>query len=361
MLLLLAIAGVIFFASFTTASQAILLVTLHNENFSFTSQGFYIAGISDDRDNRASVASLIVVNTAHPSITQTADLQGGAATAIKLFIDHNLHQDLKLRPVVIGIKEFRLIESNLPSGHIAGNLSVTFSFSLQQGDGLVHLIDYTGGLKYDRDIRQTDVAEPALRHSIESAMLYFNTWMDKQADSNPLFAKAVQVKFTDYTEKTEGDTIYYSTTRPLTWDDFRDKPRNERFDAEIYSSIGYAEQTEIIKGIIHVNISLKVDAPKSDCWVKAGSRTDYTLNHEQRHFDIEKLVSEHFKQKILAMNLTVDNYDGPINVEYLETLREATRLQKQYDAETRHGSDQQAQTEWNEKIDKELRACGVKK
>ena len=134
-----------------------------------------------------------------------------------------------------------------------------------------------------------------------------------------------------------------------------------RFEAEIFAGIGYAEQAEVAKGIINLNIALKVYAPKSDCLVKAGVRDKYTLNHEQRHFDIEKLVGEHFKHKISAMHLPVDNFDGPINVEYLETLREATRLQKQYDAETQHGVDQQAQALWNEKIDKELETYGIKK
>jgi hypothetical protein len=61
------------------------------------------------------------------------------------------------------------------------------------------------------------------------------------------------------------------------------------------------------------------------------------------------------------MHLPVDNFDGIINVEYLDTLREATSMQKQYDAETRHGQDQQVQARWNDKIDGELKEYGVKK
>jgi hypothetical protein len=108
-------------------------------------------------------------------------------------------------------------------------------------------------------------------------------------------------------------------------------------------------------------MAIKVDVAKSDCWVRSSDRDSYVLNHEQRHFDIEKLVSEHFKQKISAMNLPVDNFDGPISVEYFETLREATRMQKQYDTQTSHGQNRQAQAQWNEKIDKELREYGLKK
>jgi hypothetical protein len=129
----------------------------------------------------------------------------------------------------------------------------------------------------------------------------------------------------------------------------------------VFTSIGYIERTEVIKGMINIHLIMKVDLAKSDCWVRGGSSDDYVLNHEQRHFDIEKIVSEHFKKKILAMDLPVDNYDGPINVEYLETLREATAMQKQYDSETRHGQDRLSQQRWNEKIDKELKLYGFEK
>jgi len=61
------------------------------------------------------------------------------------------------------------------------------------------------------------------------------------------------------------------------------------------------------------------------------------------------------------MKLPTDKFYGPINVEYLEALREATRMQKQYDAETRHGQNRTVQAQWNEQIDKELRLYGIKK
>jgi len=334
---------------------------LHDEKMAFSPREFYIADVTDKRAERTSVASLITINQAHLPVTQPVNLQGGAAAAIKQFIDRNLHRDTKLRPVIITIKAFKLTESASPGGRINGHLAVTFSFELQQGDRTAHLTDYTGGIRYDRPDKQVVAAEPVLRQGIQEALLYFDQWMDQQADNNILLAKAVKVKFTDYTEKPEGDTIYYATDRPLTWADFRERPMPNGFEAEVFASIGYNEQTEVSKGIVNVSIALKVDIPKSDCWVRGSGRDAYTLNHEQRHFDIEKLVGEHFKRTILALHLPVDNYDGPINVEYLETLREATRLQKQYDTETRHGMNHQAQARWNEKIDKELRDLGIKK
>jgi hypothetical protein len=359
---LLYAAGCIFiFAAFSTIQKSTGTIILHDEKLDFTPHEFYVADVTDDRPDRTEVATLIVRDAANISAIQSADLRGGAAASIKQFLGHNLATNTTLRPIIITIKKFRLTESRLTERQVTGHLAMAFSFELQLKYRTVHLTDYNSGIRYTRPDNQSDVAESTLKQGIEGALSWFNIWMDQQASSNVLLAKGVKVKFTDFTENPEGDTIYYTVNRPLTWDDFQEKPRESRFEAEIFTTIGYAEQTEVAKGIININIALKVEVPKSDCWVKDKNLDAYTLNHEQRHFDIEKLVSEHFKQKILAMDLPVDNFDGPINVEYLETLREANRLQKQYDTETRHGTDQQAQRQWNEKIDRELKTYGVKK
>jgi hypothetical protein len=332
-------------------------VTLHDEKFSFTPHEFYIADVADARADHNSVASLIDnKDMAHSPVK--VDLKEGAVVSIKNFLYRNLHRDTALRPVMLTIKEFKITETTLPGGRVSGHLAVAFSFALQLSYGTVHLVDYNGGIRYNRPDSQPADIETILRHGIEDGLSYFNTWIDGHVNSNVLLAKGVKVRFTDYSETPEGDTIYYAVNRPLTWADFKEKPRESRFEAEVFTSIGYIEKAEVTKGIININLAMKVELAKSDCWVR-GVGDAYMLNHEQRHFDIEKLVSEHFKQKILAMTLPVDNFDGPINVEYLETLREATAMQKKYDADTRHGQDQQAQERWNEKIDKELRSLGL--
>jgi len=336
-------------------------IVLRDEKIDFTPKEFYIADVADGRKNRSSVASLISLNPDHSSTTKQADLKDGAVVSIRNFIARNLRRDNSLRPVVLTIKEFKLTETKLADGTISGRLVVVFSFALQLDYYTVHLVDFTGGIRYTRSDNQKVNMDGVLSYGIEGVLSDFNNWMNANAGTNATLAKSVKVHFTDYIEKPEGDTIYYSVDRPLTWDDFKDKPREDRYAAEILTSIGYIQHNEVVKGVIHVNLAVKVDAAKSDCWVKPGAMDSYALNHEQRHFDIEKLVSEHFKKKILTMNLPVDNFDGPISVEYFETLREATRMQKLYDTETNHGQNRQVQAEWNEKIDKELRMYGLKK
>lgn len=335
-------------------------IILRDEKINFTPKEFYIARVADERKDRSSVANLLVLNSDHSVVTQKIDLKDGAATSIKQFIVRNLRRDTGLRPVVITLKEFNITETKLPNAQISGRLGIAFTFSLQAGYGVIHLVDYMGGVRYVRQEKgQVDI-EAILRQGVEGTLTFFNTWINSNAETNAVLAKAIKLRFTDYTETPEGDTIYYSAQRPLTWADFKDRPRDNNFAAEVIPIIGYTEQNQVTRGIIYVDMAIKVSVAKSDCWVQ-GLKDDYTLNHEQRHFDIEKIIGERYKRKLLAMKLPTDNFYAPINMEYLEALRQATRMQKQYDAETRHGQDREAQARWNEKIDKELRAFGVKR
>jgi len=335
-------------------------IILRDEKIKVSPKEFYISAVVDERKNQIPIASLIYLNSDKSLISKSVDLQGGAGISVRDFILRNLSRNTEKRPVVLGIKELKLTEEKSTSGSINGHLTVVFTFSLKSKYDKTHLVDFTGGARYSRTANQPVDIEAILRMGMEGVLSDFNDWINNNAETYPLLAKAVKVRFTDYTETPEGDTIYYSAKRPLTWDDFKDKPRDEHFEAEVLPVMGYTEQNRVTKGVIYVDMAMKVSVAKSDCWVK-GLKDDYILNHEQRHFDIEKIVSERLKRKLLAMTLPTDNFYGPINMEYLETLREANRMQKQYDAETRHGQDRAVQSQWNEKIDKELREFGVKK
>lgn len=193
-----------------------------------------------------------------------------------------------------------------------------------------------------------------ISRALEGGLNWFNNWMNREADTNIKLAKGVKLVFTDYTEQPEGDTIYYSPKRKLTWDDFKDKPHGSKYIAEVLPGFGYTEQAEVVKGVVIVKISIRVFMPKSAAWVSYEGRNEYALNHEQRHFDIVKLVARHFQQALLAMKIPADNYDGYINVQYLDSYREMNELQEQYDKETNHGVNAAVQQRWGTRIDKEL-------
>jgi hypothetical protein len=356
------IAFVLVFLGFKSRAQQKTELILQNEHLPITPKEFYVANVIDERANRTAVAWFLPAGSteSNQSKTYPVDLQGGGLTAIKQFIDHNLPRNTALRPIVISIKKFMTTETALAGGRVEGHTSLIMSFYLKsdEDDSLIggqHLADYNGSAVYNRNAGPPKDIEPTLRHVLENGLIYLNNWMNQQANNNIKLAKSMKVTFTDFMEKTEGDTIYYSIKRPLTWDDFKSKVANSSYDAQVFPTIGYDERTEVINGVINIKMIIKVSLPKSACWVKSGSRSDYTLNHEQRHFDIAKIAAEHFKQKLKNEALPLDNYDGQINMDYLDAYREMDDLQRQYDTETRHGSDHSEQQRWNEKVDEELK------
>ncbi|MDB5086894.1 MAG: hypothetical protein JWR09_888 [Mucilaginibacter sp.] len=354
---------IVIFSSFQSTPKQIDGIVLVDERLPVTPKEFYIANVIDRRTDKNPVALLFPttnVKGVQPK-TYPVDLQGGALPAIKQFISNNVPRNTKLRPLIISLKKISIRETTLAGNIVEGRVNVMFSFALDIGeDEMQYLGDYSGSAVYNRDAGQNRDIEPTLRHVFLNGLLYINTWMNQQAETNIKLARGVKVTFTDYSEKPEGDSVYYTVKRPLAWADFQSKIPNSKYEAEVFPTLGYDEHAEIIKGIINLSIAVKACLPKSASWAKEGSKNDYTLNHEQRHFDIVKIAAEHFKQKIKARNLPTNNYDGPINEEYLDAYREMNNLQKQYDDETHHGTNTTEQQKWNEKIDKELKVLGVK-
>jgi hypothetical protein len=341
-------------------------IRLQAEAMPFTPKHYHIANIIDERKDRKAIAYLLTSsssgtgNSQLPAATRPVDLEGGGLTAIRQYMKQSLGRNTSLRPVTIRLKEYLVTESAADKGRVAGKVDVSMSFEWQREGETVHLIDYKGGAQYNRSVNQIAAVERVLRQSLVSAMRYFDTWINQQADGNEKLAKALKVTFTDFTRNTQKDTVFYSPDRPLIWDDFRDKPRVGRFAASVFPSFSYEGQSKVENGIIHVNLTLKVYVLKNSSWVRNDAREPYGLNHEQRHFDIVKLVAERFKQKIQPDSLTLEDYNSIIQYQYLESYREMNRLQEQYDGETGHGLNKAAQELWNRRIDAELRSFMAK-
>lgn len=339
-------AGIIL-ASYTLKND----IVLSNDPLQITPEGFYIDQITDDRVEKGAIATLVVgIRNGKPEI-QEADLRGGVANGVSRFINRNLKKDTSQRAVHISIKDFKLTETVLPNGGIDGRVQLSLSFGQPKDYGIQQLVEYRGWLHYTRLQANNQVIEAHLRSVIKSGLVYFNNWMHINVNGNPKLAKAVLFTFTDYAGQTEGDTIYYSPARPLTWNDFQSKIRPPGpFNAVVMPNFGYNLTEAMKNGVINVCIDIKTFMAKSDCWV-GNVREAYALSHEQRHFDIARIITRRFQQKILAAGLTPDTYEAFISMQYLDSYRDMNTMQKAYDRETRHGINEQAQLEWNRKID----------
>lgn len=337
-------------------------IALQPESLPITPKEFYITEVLDERENQKAVAWLLpLAQTLNPAAKpQPVDLHGGGGQAISTFIHQSLPVNRELRPVVVRIHDFKVTEQPGSDGRVEGRVQLSMSFDLLREGEYVYLTDYEGAVRYNRAPGQHTVVEPALRRALASGLKFLNEWMDTEATKNEKLALGVKVFFSDYVRHNSADTVFYDPERPLRWEDFTGRPVGGKYAAQVFPSFGYGGPSEVIGGYIHLNLNMKVYVLKENSWVRAGANNAYALSHEQRHFDIVKLVVERFQKRIAAMKLPVVDYGGIIAYEYIETFREMNRLQDQYDSETQHGLNPLAQERWNARIAKELQELGVK-
>lgn len=333
-------------------------ISLSVKPLSFTPDEFYIAGLVDERKDPSAVAWLIPTGS-NGGKTQAVDLEGGGKKAIGDFLVNSFQQDKSLRPLIVRLKACRIVERPDGNGAVEGELTLEMAFDLQKEKSRVHLVDYRGGVKYKRSANQKGTAASGLQRALTGALEFLHQWMQQEADTNPKLANSVVVIFEDQVENADNDTVFYNPSRPLVWDDFRAEPQGRQYSASIFPSFAWEGGSTVIDGVIHLNLKVKVYMLKSSSWVRTPSA--YGLNHEQRHFDIVKIVVERFKKRLLDMPLTPDDYEGVLGYQYLETYREMNRLQDQYEEETRNGMNKEAQQKWNQWIDEELRSFSVGK
>ncbi|SHL43595.1 hypothetical protein [Hymenobacter psychrotolerans] len=326
---------------------------------------FTLADIRDERPDRTAVAWLLPA-PARPGTPAAApvavDLQGGGTAALRQFFRNSLPRNAALRPVTISVKECRVTETAAPGGQVEGRVSLHLAFEWARPDGpTVLLTEYRGGARYGRPLTDPGLVEPTLRRSLTDALRYLNTWMNGAAAHDVRLATGVRPSFRNDLRRTEPDTLFYDPERPLRWADFTGKPRPGNFAAAVFPSFAYGGQPRVKNGVVELDLTLQVFVVRSSSWVGAGQQTAYHLNHEQRHFDIVKLVAERFRRKATPDSLTVEDYNSILQLQYLKSFTEMNRLQEQYDNETHHGTDAAAQQRWNQRIDAELRGYGVNK
>jgi hypothetical protein len=330
----------------------------------FAPQEFYVAQVVDERPKRRAVALLLPPPTAAaPAPTaQAVDLQGGSLTAIRQFVQQSLPANKQLRPVTIRLRECSVTETADPKspGRVEGRITIKLAFDWQRDGQAVALTEYQGAARYGRPAGQLAAVEPTLRQALTESLRYLHTWVSKNAPHSPKLATGVQVFFTDHTDNQEADTLFYDPQRPLQFTDFTGVRRSGgNTVAVVFPNFAYQGSTKVVGGKMQLRVAMKTFVVRSSSWVADHARTPATLNHEQRHFDVVKLVVERFKQRIRRDTLGVDYYAGHLQYQYLLSYQEMNRLQEQYDGETGHGTNEAAQARWDERLTRELKAFGV--
>lgn len=323
---------------------------IQNDNWDY-----YIDKVIDDRVPEQVFANLWYMDESGKVKTYASDAIAYNNNTFSNFLLNGLSGNTEGRPVNIRILEFRIKEVS-ERNYVSGRVTLKVQFEFEKDWGIQPLTTYSTSLNYTRSIHNLGYIEPALKKVLGNSLKYIHAWMRKESATNILLAKDLKLSFRNHQEQNI-DTVYYLKSRSLNFDDFQAKPpSNTKFQAAIFPAFGYDMHREFKDGLIQIQIILKVYMIKSASWAFPMIKSNYSLNHEQRHFDLVKLIAERFKAKLLSANLDPDNYQGVINFEYLEFYREMNRLQEKYDQETNHGIDKVKQDEWNRKIDAELNA-----
>jgi hypothetical protein len=328
-------------------------IRLKTEQVSSAYWDYYIDQVIDERVPGQLFANIWYLEDGLRPKSYPSDIAGGSTRAISDFLLSGLVRNTSGTAINIRILECKIRETN-QSTNVSGQVILKLQFEFQKSWGIQPLTTYSTSLKYTRSIHKSEHIEPALRSVLGNSLKFIQNWVKKEAATNIVLAKGVKLSFSDYQED-DPDTVYYHKSRPLDFNDFKAKtPQNTKYQAAIFPSFGYDMRREFHDGMIEVRIDLKVYMVKSASWASPMVKNPYSLNHEQRHFDLVKLIAERFRKKLASENLTPDNYEGIINFEYLEFYRQMNQLQEKYDEETGHGTNRIMQTVWNKRIDQEL-------
>jgi len=149
--------------------------------------------------------------------------------------------------------------------------------------------------------------------------------------------------------------LSWNTDEKLKWSDFNATPdRSHPYAAITYSGMSYGFSAEVVNGKVFIDYTVKCFFVSNKSWVKKRYIGDVELlKHEQLHFDITELFTRKFRKELSTMNFT-ENVKAEIKAVYKRLTSEKVTVQEQYDSETDHSKNEQAQKVWQLKIDSEL-------
>src|SRR5882672_2161439 len=147
--------------------------------------------------------------------------------------------------------------------------------------------------------------------------------------------------------------LLWKERRALTWDDFQGTP-DPASPYLAFSQVGSTDvgTVTVVNGQVTIPGAETVFDP-SRSWVEPAGRTDALLHHEQGLFDLEEAITRELRSAIESVGLKArSNQQLNSRIQKLIGRYRARRdrLQDQYDAKTKHGTDPSAQARWDDRI-----------
>ena len=142
----------------------------------------------------------------------------------------------------------------------------------------------------------------------------------------------------------------------ISWSDFiarSSRPANVSEDAQIHPEIrpGKIKLASKGKAVTIAEVDISIGLVKPDCWVVDGQKTDYLLNHEQKHYDILAISAREFYNSLMKMSAaSAHELQTMVTNLQEEVQKRVARVDARYDDQTKHSLDKTVQDSWDKKI-----------
>ncbi len=145
--------------------------------------------------------------------------------------------------------------------------------------------------------------------------------------------------------------------RQITWDGFpavSSRPAGVDEDAQIHAEVVNPENVSATREDGRWRLSaftVRIRIIRDDSWVVTSQKTANLLAHEQGHFDITGLMGRDCAADLAALRArSADELQGEVNRILAHYRQWAQRLNDQYDDETNHSRNREAQQRWEGRI-----------
>ncbi|MBN7816312.1 hypothetical protein [Algoriphagus pacificus] len=337
--------------SFKAVSQEVK-IKLRPHSRSQYQVDYHFGEILDLRKNKELIGEVFYVTKKRIPVSFEEELDPALLDYFNSQIDTASEDNRKIQ---VRILDLSIYESpNYATKLYEGELKLRLAFYFKGNLNPIHLVTYSNLVKYQRTANSINKLQEVTNEYLDQSLAYFNQWMDMNAGTNRDLAKSVRMNARYILPDIQNDTIFYNPNIPLNWEYFKDRPDPlSKFNATITCSFSVEGNAQLNDGIIQQNIFIKAFMLPNQSWVK--NPDDYGINHEQKHFDLLKVIVDRLIYRLNNTELELEFFEAKINEMYFDAYREMNRIQELYDTQTQNGMDAEQQQKWNFLIVKALK------
>lgn len=137
----------------------------------------------------------------------------------------------------------------------------------------------------------------------------------------------------------------------FVWSDFKAYPdKNSPYAANVHTGLSHTFSTNSRGKLVSGSSQITAYFYPKLSWYKPELVNMSLLNHERLHFKITQLHALCFEDRVKNFTFT-ENSKQEVNSIYQDIEHNRQKMQQQFDEETHHGLNAEAETKWEHKVD----------